>query len=79
MVSCPPGFKLIFDKIPEIENSTRIFNAGFLGRTQRVSAGKKVFTNDVIYYADDDFFKVFSFPLLSGNPTFVLNKPNAAV
>lgn len=79
MVASPPGFKLIFDKIPEIENSTRIFNAGFLGGTQRVSFGKKVFTNDIIYYAEDDFFKVFSFPLLQGNPNNVLNKQNAAV
>lgn len=78
-IPAPPGFKLLFDEIPEIENSTRLFYAGFLGGTQKVSHGKKIFTNDAIYYADDDFFKVFSFPLLQGNPNNVLSKRNAAI
>ena len=79
MVSSPPGFKLIFDKMPEVESSVRLFKSDFLGEKQKVTYKDKVFTNDEIYYADDDFFKVFSFPLLRGNPANVLNKNNAAV
>ena len=79
VVTAPPAFKLVFDKIPEIEHSVRLFNSGFLGTIKKVSYNNKIFTNDKIYYADDDFFNVFSFPLISGNPSTVLKKSNAAV
>lgn len=78
-VTAPPGFKKIFDRIPGIENSVRLFKAGFLGESQQVSYGNKIFTNDEIYYSDDEFFKVFSFPLLRGNPDDVLKKTNTAI
>jgi putative ABC transport system permease protein len=78
-VTAPPGYKLILNNIPEIENSVRLFNAGFLGEKKKVAYKDKIFTNDAIYYADDEFFKIFSFPLLRGNPENVLDKNNAAV
>ena len=78
-VSAPPGFKLVFDKIPGIQSSVRLFKSDFLGEEQKVAYKDKIFTNDEIYYADDDFFKVFSFPVLRGNPANVLNKTDAAV
>ena len=75
----PPGFKKIFDEIPGIEYSTRLLKSDFLGQKQKISNGNKTFANDEIYYSDDDFFNIFTFPLLQGNPETVLDKPNAAV
>ncbi len=78
-VASPPGFKYLMDKIPGVKNSVRIFDSGFLGEKQKVSYRDKIFTDDKIYYADDDFFSVFSFPFLRGNPGNALEKTNAAV
>lgn len=78
-VTSPPGMKKIFNQFHEIEYSVRLFKSDFLGEKQKVECQNKVFTNDRIYYADDDFFKIFSFPLVQGNPANVLRKTNAAV
>jgi putative ABC transport system permease protein len=78
-VASPPGFKKMFDQIPGIEYSVRLFKSDFLGEKQKVSYQNKVFRNDRIYYADDDFFNVFSFPLVQGDPATVLNKTNSAI
>jgi putative ABC transport system permease protein len=51
------------DEIPEVEFATR-FNSG---SDAVLRANEKVFT-EKICYVDADFFKMFSFKLLSGNP-----------
>jgi putative ABC transport system permease protein len=51
------------DELPEVEASTR-FSAGASGIFR---SGDKVFTEKNVAYVDRDFFKMFSFPLLSGN------------
>ena len=51
------------DELPEIEFATR-FNPGSQGVLR---VGEKVFS-EKIAFADGDFFKMFSFPLLKGNP-----------
>ena len=78
-VTSPPGIKYLLDKTPGIKYSVRIFNSGFLGEKQKVSYRDKIFTNDKIYYADDNFFDIFSFPFLRGSPEDALKKTNAAV
>lgn len=50
------------DELPEIEFATR-----FNDQSGIVSFGDKVFTEDLTY-VDGDFFNMFSFPLLTGNP-----------
>jgi len=59
-VTSPPGFKLTFDNMPEVKHSTRLLKAGLIGQTPKVSYQDKIFTNNEVYYADDDFFNVFS-------------------
>jgi putative ABC transport system permease protein len=53
----------IKDEIPEVQLGTR-FNSGSDGIFR---ANEKVFT-EKLCYVDGDFFKMFSFKLLSGNP-----------
>lgn len=50
------------DELPEVELATR-YNSGARGI---VRYGEKVFT-EKLTYVDADFFKMFSFPLISGN------------
>ncbi len=75
----PAGKTQLLDNITNVEYSTRIFRAGFIGEKTKVAYGNKIFTNDEIIYADPGFFHIFSFPLLKGNPENILDKPNAVV
>ncbi len=78
-VMAPPGFKEVLDKTSGIEYSVRLFKASFLGERTKISYKDKVFTNDELYYADSDFFNVFSFPLIQGDIATALQNPHAAV
>ena len=61
---------------PEVENAVRF--AGIGDETIRV--GNQSFKEkDNITYADADFFQVFNYPLISGNPATVLTGRNQAV
>jgi len=66
-----PAFKA---SIPEIQEYTRIM-AGL--STNFIGDHKPLLVNFV--YADENFFKVFSFPLLYGNPSNVLRGLNSVV
>lgn len=65
-----PSFK---QDIPEIQAVVRMQTNPFV-----VRKGTDVFEQDVIY-TDDNFFSVFSLPLLSGNPKTVLSSLNSVV
>jgi len=58
-----PSFK---QEIPEIESCTRVQNNNLI-----IKIGNKTFYEDVLW-VDDNFFSVFTFPLLNGNPKTVL-------
>ena len=78
-IAVSPAFRNLLQGIPEIEQAVRLFKLSFLGRQVEISDGKQIYTNDEIYYADDNFFDVFSFPLLEGDPQKVLQPPQSAV
>jgi len=60
----------------EVENTIRL---GGLG-DEIVRVGNQSFKEkDNITYADADFFSVFNFPLISGNPSTVLSEQNKVV
>jgi putative ABC transport system permease protein len=63
-----PQFKKLF---PEVEEYTRTFVGGSI-----VSIGTAQFSEKKILYADSSFFKVFAFPLVSGDPNALNNKHN---
>lgn len=61
--------------IPEIENSCRMTNAGSILFRQN----DKVFYEDKVVAADSSFFRMFTFPLLAGDPRTVLINPQSIV
>lgn len=63
-------------ELPEIENTTRLFS--FPGSlTLRV--GDQFYEEESSMWADSNFFEVFDFPLLQGDPSKVLTKPNSVL
>lgn len=69
----------ILPQFPEVEQSTRLFDRGFLGSRTRIANGDKVFTDSKFFYADSTFFEIFPFRILKGNAASLLHKPNAVV
>jgi putative ABC transport system permease protein len=66
-----PAFKA---KIPEIAEYVRIWS---VGSTNFIADHKALLLK--LTYADESFFKVFSFPLLYGDPSSALSQPNSIV
>ena len=65
-----PHFK---EAIPEIEDYVRVQSAMF-----NIKQGKDVFRQEALY-VDSNFFSVFSFPLIAGNPETALNNMHSVV
>jgi putative ABC transport system permease protein len=65
-----PAFKRT---IPEIEDFVRVQSASF-----NIKQGKEVFDQQALY-VDSNFFSVFSFPLIAGNPKTALNNMHSVV
>jgi len=65
-----PNFKRA---IPEIEDFVRVQHASF-----NIKRGKEVFDQEALY-ADSNFFSVFSFPLIAGNPKTALKNMYSVV
>ncbi|MDH4218335.1 MAG: ABC transporter permease [Candidatus Aminicenantes bacterium] len=65
----------LVEDYPEIETATRM--RGFHGANFKV--GDKDFIENWGFYAEPSFFDVFSFPLLSGNPSDALEAPRSII
>lgn len=65
-----PAFKR---EIPEVEDFVRVQQERFL-----VKKGNETF-NQEAWYVDENFFTVFSFPLIAGDPKKVLSELNSMV
>ena len=63
------------DRFPEIINTVRITRLS----KGLVSAGDKNFFEERIIMSDSGIFKVFTYPLIAGNPDDVLSQPNSVV
>lgn len=63
------------DQLPEIESTTRIS----LGDNWMVIRDKDVFETDNVSVADTNFFRVFDFPLIKGDPKLSLAVPQSVV
>ena len=66
-----PQFKRTF---PAVEEYTRTFLSHGI-----VKYGDKIFDEQRILFADDPFFKIFSFKLIDGDASTALNAPNKIV
>lgn len=71
----PPLAAALVNEIPEIEAATRIFPvADMITRS-----ADKAFNQSGILGVDANFFRVFGFKLLEGDPQTVLSQPNSVV
>lgn len=76
VVSTPPPLaSALVNEVPGVEHAVRLWQWGDVV----IRYEDKVFTEDLIFHTDSNFFKVFSFELLEGDPETALKEPNSMV
>lgn len=66
------------EEIPGVEQFLRLrYASGSSGYTMRYE--DKVFAEEGVLLSDSNFFQLFSFPLIQGDPALVLSEPNSIV
>ncbi|MFC2098819.1 ABC transporter permease [Bacteroidota bacterium] len=70
-----PTGPAFFEEIPEVVNFTRIE----IWDNVIIQQGDRTFLENDFFWADSGFFEIFSFPLISGNPSTVLDEPRTMV
>ena len=80
LVSSTPSSLIptLIEEVPEVETGTLVFDISIFS-TVLVDAGEGNQEEQAFAYADENYFKVFDFELLSGNPEQVLAEPNQIV
>ena len=73
-LSAPYAPALLTDYPDEIKKAVRVMPANGLFAFDSITFNEKK-----LFIADADFFELFSFPLLKGNPTTVLKNPTSVV
>jgi len=69
----PAGLKYaLVNDIPEVKNSTKCKL-----NSHTLEYNSNLFTENGFLYADQDFLKIFTFPVISGNPAEALKEPFA--
>ena len=64
---------LLKDNLPEVTSMTR-----FWPRPKTITIGSRAFAQDIAE-VDNNFFQMIRFPLVAGDPTTVLNRPDSIV
>jgi len=71
-----PSFVPILEtEIPEIEHAVRLYGPG----GTLVKVGENGFSEDRLFFAEEDIFDVFTIPLIKGNPETALKNPAGVV
>ncbi|WP_296702184.1 FtsX-like permease family protein [Algoriphagus sp.] len=80
LVSSTPSSLIptLIDEVPEVENGTLIFDLSIFSSVM-IDSGEGNQEEKSFAYADENFFEVFDFDLISGNPNQVLSEPNQLV
>ncbi len=73
-VGPPTGFAIVND-YPEVENAVRLMSSG----SWFVRYGENSFKETEVIYADSTLFRVFTLPLINGDPQTALTRPNTMV
>ena len=73
-LSAPYGPALKNDLGSDIEATCRVMPANGL-----IESGTQAFNEKKIYLTDDNFFKIFDFELIKGDPNTVLKDPSSVV
>jgi putative ABC transport system permease protein len=71
----PPVAQTFKKDFPEVETATRIRTVG----KPRISYRNKLFKEDEMAFVDDNFFSVFTLPLIRGDASTALLQPNTVV
>ena len=71
----PPLASTLIDEVPGVEHALRLWQ----WTDVVIRYEDKVFTEDRIFHTDSNFFKVFSFELMEGDPETALKEPNSMV
>jgi putative ABC transport system permease protein len=71
----PPVAQTLKKDFPEVEDATRLRNAG----SPLVTYEGKTFREDGFAYVDSNFFDVFTLPIIEGNPKTALSQPQSVV
>lgn len=77
-----PMAQALVKDLPEVENAVSLspmWGAGLTRRIFSVRYGDKRFDEQNVFSVDTTFFKVFSFPLLKGDPRTALQEPFAII
>ncbi len=70
---CPPAAPLIREQFSNVEKIAKIFRY-----RASVSFGDIMFPEERMYFMEPEFFEIFEFPFLEGNPVDGLKEPNKA-
>lgn len=76
--TCPPMADAFAREISGVEQTTRIAPLWGSG-VVKYEPNNLMFTEDLLFYADSNFFNFFSFQLIEGDPKKVLLEPNSVV
>jgi putative ABC transport system permease protein len=68
----------LIKEYPEIEEVVRFFHPSWVDKWA-VSVNSRYFYEENLFFADPAIFKVFTFPLILGNPDTSLKEPNSIV
>ncbi len=68
-------FREMRERYPEIEAGVKLFSWNDVP----VRIGENTFTDPVVMFADSTIFDVFTLPLISGNPSTALSRPNTVM
>lgn len=75
-ISPAPMAETMVDEFPEVIQAARIWGAGI---APNIRFGEKTFMESAFAYADSSIFEIFSFPLVKGDPSRALARPNTLV
>ncbi|MEB2777695.1 FtsX-like permease family protein [Algoriphagus sp. D3-2-R+10] len=80
LVSSTPSSLIptLIEEIPDVETGTLVFDLSIFSSVL-IDGGEGNQEEQSFAYADENYFSVFDFDLLSGNPTQVLSEPNLLV
>ncbi len=74
-LSSAPFAPTLQKEFPEVEDAVRFF----LGRRRMVSYGEKIYYEEGLFFADASLFRIFTIPMIKGNPETVLTSPHTIV
>jgi len=74
-LSSAPFAPALKNEFPEVEDAVRFF----LGRRRMVTYGENKYYEEGIIFADASLFRIFTFPLIEGDPETALEAPHTIV